>query len=404
MDAIRSCDTTGCYPRTSLDTASDPAAGDKMMVNKDRSLAVDVEAAPKPAATEDTNSSAELNYKRSEKTSLFIKTQDGDVVRIRIKAREAATAEVSVSDDGESKLTELELKSRESVRIGVFVKGDLDAGELEAIQSVVEQAGTLANDFFSGDTSAAFAAASGLEIDGQELAKVALRLRVSEQFSYAQSGPALPALELPAPADDSQAPAEDTAAGNDTPPAAVDTSVRIATSTSARLSARVEATPETASNPASDAVAPPAADTGAAPAATDIAPPAAATPTPVEVADDSPAEEPVDNAAGGITNTFELLGTIFGFLSNLIESLNPVGESESDGAEDGANQAGGNSQTSVSVSLKFRIFGSIVTSLAEAATTPEAESPDQNQAALATLNDAVDTLAAESEPPYEAVA
>ena len=57
---------------------------------------------------------ASLRYHRSENTSLKIRTQEGDVVRIRFQTRESAKAELSheVGDGVES--TELKLSTRSS--------------------------------------------------------------------------------------------------------------------------------------------------------------------------------------------------------------------------------------------------------------------------------------------------
>jgi hypothetical protein len=142
------------------------------------------------------DSTATLRYRRSERTALYIQTQEGDVVRLRIKVRDSATASGSGGNGGDKPVAELSVNARSSVKISFHVDGNLNADELAAIQDVVEQVGTLADEFFAGDVPAAFAAAQDLNIDGSQLAKVGLRLSQHQSVTY--RGPA-PASSAPAP-------------------------------------------------------------------------------------------------------------------------------------------------------------------------------------------------------------
>jgi hypothetical protein len=137
-----------------------------------------------PPATAETTSSAALRFRRSERTALYIETQEGDVVRLKIKVRDSLHAATHTGDDGAT-LTEVAASS--TIKIRFSVEGDLNADELAAIRSVVEQATAIAGEFFAGDAPEAFAAAAGLEIDGAQLARVGLRLAVREQLGYAAS-------------------------------------------------------------------------------------------------------------------------------------------------------------------------------------------------------------------------
>jgi hypothetical protein len=168
------------------------------------------------------DSTATLRYRRSERTALYIQTQEGDVVRLRIKVRDSATASGSGGNGGDKPVAELSVNARSSVKISFHVDGNLNADELAAIQDVVEQVGTLADEFFAGDVPAAFAAAQDLNIDGSQLAKVGLRLSQHQSVTY--RGPALAppaAAEQPAPAA-LPAPAETTPVAADPAPPVVD--------------------------------------------------------------------------------------------------------------------------------------------------------------------------------------
>lgn len=138
-----------------------------------------------------------LSYRRSAKTELVIQTQDGDVVRLKIRSRDA----LGVREEGGAEGEAFEVALRSSTRISFSVEGELDEGELAAIKRVMEQAGELAEDFFAGDLEAAFATAQALEIDPAELARVGLRIKLREELTYAQHGAprSLPTV-APAPA------------------------------------------------------------------------------------------------------------------------------------------------------------------------------------------------------------
>ena len=138
---------------------------------------------------------AGLTYRRSERTSLTLETQEGDKVRLKIKATEMLAVESGKTgvDGDEQTISELEVQASSRTRIAVRVNGDLNEQELAAIQSVIEQAGAMAEDFFSGNASDAFASASELEIDATQLANVRIRMKTSEQLTYPMAG-ALQAL------------------------------------------------------------------------------------------------------------------------------------------------------------------------------------------------------------------
>jgi hypothetical protein len=319
------------------------------------------------------DSTATLRYRRSERTALYIQTQEGDVVRLRIKVRDSATATGSGGNGGDTPVAELSVNARSSVKISFHVDGNLNADELAAIQDVAAQVGALADEFFAGDVPAAFAAAQNLNIDGSQLAKVGLRLSQHQSVTY--RGPALAppaAAEQPAPAA-LPAPAETTPVVADPAPAAP---------------AEAEAVPDPAATEApveAAETAAPAAGTSdeAAPPAADAAPAASPAPAPTSV-------------AGSV------LATIGDFLHQLLAALGAPAEST-----DGATQA------SLSLSLKLRLFAVAVVNVAaavpaEPAATDNTDTPastdNGDRSAAPLLADTLDALAAAHEPPLSTTA
>ena len=301
-----------------------------------------------PCSQAADDSAATLRYRRTERAGLYIVTQEGDVVRLRIKVSDSVTASTSDGTDAGTQVAQLAVDARSSVKISFHVDGDLNAGELDAIRDVVEKVGALADQFFAGDVPAAFAAAQDLNIDGSQLAKVGLRLSVRESVTY--GGPALaaaaPAAPAPTPAPPASVPAVSTT-GDDAPPPA-----KPAPSTS------------------SPADAPAASDATANVPSTDPAP-APVTPAPTSVAGNA-------------------LATIGDFLHQLLAVLGPQ-----------TVPSHGGTQASLSLSLKLRIFAATVAHLTIAA-PPATDGADGKTAPL--VGDTLDALAAAHDPPLSASA
>jgi hypothetical protein len=327
--------------------------------------------APSPAS--DPSPAATLGYRRTERAALYIVTQEGDVVRLRIKVRDALTAAASDGSADGTQVGQLAINQRSSLKVSFHVDGTLSADELDAIRSVVQQVGTLADQFFSGDVPAAFAAAQDLNIDGSQLAKVGLRISLRESFTY--RGPA-----LPAPAASAQVAAAPALAlpAADGPSAAGDAASAAAAAQPAAAPAATDTTP-----PAADAT-PAAAD--ASPAAqgassTDAAPSAA----PTDASQAPAAAAPTPSSATG-----DVLSTIAGFLHQLLDTL---------GAGTATTDSG--SQASISLSLKLRIFAAAVVSLSNAAPTA---SDGTARKTVPLVGDTLDALAASQQPPLSTTA
>ncbi len=188
----------------------------------------ELEEAGKPArvaSDPQAASAAALSYRRAEGTSLFIKTQEGDTIELKIRSRESGAIQAAQMQDGEQTLTAVQQQTQSSTRISLAVKGDLNEEELAAIRNVVEQADALAQQFFENDVAGAFAAAASLQMDGAQLASVGFSLSLHEQLTYTEKSYTRPAS---APAMNSHKPAaapaqvaaHEPAAGAQTPTAA----------------------------------------------------------------------------------------------------------------------------------------------------------------------------------------
>jgi hypothetical protein len=291
-----------------------------------------------------------LAYRRSERTALFIQTQEGDTVRLKIKTRDAVALATSQSDTDDEPLTELQLRARSITKIAFFVDGDLNADELAAIRSVVEQAGALAQEFFAGDFRSAFAAAAQLQIDATQLATVGLKMSIREQLTYTQYGTTRRPVPVQVPA-----------AVDSTPPPAP------------------SATPADAPTAPISSNSPPAADAVELPAEAPQAPAATSEPMP------TPAGQSLQPA-----NLMQaVLATIADFLSQLLETF-----------ESPVSEKGETSTASIGLSLKLKIFESVLLTVAAS----EAATAETSDDLPALVPETLDALASQLQPPLDDLA
>lgn len=292
-----------------------------------------------------------LTYRRSERTSLLVRTQEGDTVRLRIKASESLTVAVDQSDEDGETVAAIEMEARSHTRITIKVKGDLNEQEMAAIQSVIDQAGTMAEDFFAGDTEGAFATASALEIDATQLANIRIRMKSSEQLTYPMST-ALPSLVR----------GPETAAGE---PAAGDPVADNPVTATVATTDGQETVPVAAG--ATD-------ETGDGDAA------GSDTPATEGVAVVEESTTPDRNQV--MASALQSIGV---FLNNMLSAFG------------GSNEAPGNSLSSPDMTLKLQVFRSMLLSISDL------EKPESEEPAAALAADTIDAVTAQ-QTPLDAVA
>ena len=94
-----------------------------------------------------------IDYQRTERTTLRLRTQEGDVVRLRFVAADSLSARYRANSDGEHVVSEFETNAQSSTRMKLMVEGDLNADEMRAIEDVVAQAREMASSFYGGDVA-----------------------------------------------------------------------------------------------------------------------------------------------------------------------------------------------------------------------------------------------------------
>ncbi|MEZ5500474.1 MAG: hypothetical protein R3E77_13745 [Steroidobacteraceae bacterium] len=330
-----------------------------------------------------------------QKASLSFRTQEGDLVKIRLVS--SSVTEADYQSDGETG-DSLSFSTDSSTRLALRIKGDINNDEQAAIQAVLDKVASLSASFFSGDVAGAFAAAADLQIDPAQLASFALKLRYREQTSVeAQFNDAAVATE-PAPA-------------NTATPSSVTATYQkpVVNYHPVASSAVADATPAASANSApSSAAAAPAADAAAAPDATNANSPVEPAPTAADTTRDTATAPNVQQIFAAITN----------FLANLFDSLQIGAPAQTNAAP--AETSGTTGNVELNARFKLEFFFRVVQRIAEepedapvvdepvssedpVQTTDEKPAPNKEQTAaaidmLGAVVDATLTALVEAEP------
>lgn len=145
------------------------------------------EAQAPAAATATSGLAVAERYQNAEDFSLKLKTRDGDEVEISFSRNFEAQGSFAVSQDGEgNSAAVMDISQSESTGYQFSVKGDLSEDELKAIQTLVQDVGHLAKNFFGGDVQKAFEQAPDVRFDASQLASMNLTMSRSESYSAAR--------------------------------------------------------------------------------------------------------------------------------------------------------------------------------------------------------------------------
>ncbi|RDH84618.1 MAG: hypothetical protein DIZ80_03885 [endosymbiont of Galathealinum brachiosum] len=126
-------------------------------------------------------------FKQSSQATIEIVTQDGDKVEVSYSAfiESASSQQYSSNQQGES--ASFEYSNISSASFQFSVQGNIDEGEKQAINELLNNVGDLANQFFNGDVQAAFNSAMELGIDNKELKSFALDFQQSTYVEVMQT-------------------------------------------------------------------------------------------------------------------------------------------------------------------------------------------------------------------------
>ena len=191
---------TAQYTRETVGNAGDAAEVDDAVARVEKGLQ---EIEQKSAEQRESSASVlAVDTRSKQRSSIRIRTQEGDVVRFDLKRVDRMSASDQAVSDSEGFMSVTEVEASTKTRLLMRVKGDLNNEEFAAIQNVFAQAESMANEFFGGDLKAAFSMAQQFDFDADQLARVNMRFRSSQVSNIAYSetvfrpGPQIEALPV----------------------------------------------------------------------------------------------------------------------------------------------------------------------------------------------------------------
>nr|WP_281419288.1 DUF5610 domain-containing protein [Marinobacterium ramblicola] len=137
-------------------------------------------------------------FSNAEDMELTMRTQDGDEVTVRFSRSQQQESALAAQRDGEGGLAaSFSLSRSESSEYRFSIEGDLDEGELDALNNLIKDISNLADEFFDGDVQKAFEQSAGLNFDSSELASMSLTMSYSRQYASAVSYEQVQQLDQP---------------------------------------------------------------------------------------------------------------------------------------------------------------------------------------------------------------
>lgn len=137
-------------------------------------------------------------FRNAEDMSLTVKTRDGDEVTINFSRNQSYDATYGAGADSEGNATAwMDVSRSESSQYQFSVRGDLDEGELEALEQMVRDISGVADEFFNGDVQKAFEQSADISFDASELQSMQLDMSYSRSWSQASTYEQVGNLEQP---------------------------------------------------------------------------------------------------------------------------------------------------------------------------------------------------------------
>ena len=122
----------------------------------------------------------ELAFQRARTFDLEVTTRDGDTVTLHVSSGQSGYAKQNYLQTDGLSVSALDAGFSSYDNVAFSVEGELDEGELAALQDLFAQVNSVAETFYSGDVELAFDQAMNVGMDSEELAAFAVDLRQSQ--------------------------------------------------------------------------------------------------------------------------------------------------------------------------------------------------------------------------------
>ncbi|MBV0934455.1 DUF5610 domain-containing protein [Marinobacterium weihaiense] len=127
-------------------------------------------------------------YRNAEDMSLTVKTQDGDEVSISFSRNQSQDMRMGAGVDSDGNAVAwMDVSRSESSQYQFSVKGELDEGEIDALQQMIRDIAGVADEFFNGDVQKAFEQSADISFDASELQSMQLDMSYSRSWAQAST-------------------------------------------------------------------------------------------------------------------------------------------------------------------------------------------------------------------------
>lgn len=128
-----------------------------------------------------------MSYQREDYSSIQMKTQEGDVVNLRLYSLQASESgqSANMSDNG-LQYSRYE-NSSQTFAFDFSVEGDLNDDELAAIQDLMRSAGEVSDLFYDGDVAGALQKGLDMGFDTSQLASFSMTLQTTQTMKSSQA-------------------------------------------------------------------------------------------------------------------------------------------------------------------------------------------------------------------------
>jgi hypothetical protein len=120
-------------------------------------------------------------YAETKQFSFTLTTADGDTITINANRSSSASAYSNQGDQNRLDMTQ----ENQQQQFSFAVDGDLDDGEIDAINHLMQQVMSLSEQFYNGDIGDAYQAALEMDYDSTEITSYALQLKQTESYQVA---------------------------------------------------------------------------------------------------------------------------------------------------------------------------------------------------------------------------
>jgi hypothetical protein len=121
----------------------------------------------------------QIEYGRKDRFSFELTTLEGDKITIKASSTSIFVGEYSHRGLGSSDALE---GTKEKNRFSIGIEGNLNEQEVKAIDDLLQQIMSLADEFYNGDINKAYESAINLGYDQNEIASYSLKLRQTQQL------------------------------------------------------------------------------------------------------------------------------------------------------------------------------------------------------------------------------